>query len=154
MDFPFAKKKLKGEVKFMADIVDLAVSAGTFKTLVAAVQAAGLVDTLKGDGPFTVFAPTDDAFAKLPKGTVDGLLKDKPKLTAVLTYHVVSGAIKAADVVAHKNITTLQGQDLKIDAAKWHLHKSVKVNDANIVKVDIEADNGVIHVIDKVLMPK
>jgi uncharacterized surface protein with fasciclin (FAS1) repeats len=138
----------------MADIVDTAVAAGTFKTLVAAVQAADLVDTLKGAGPFTVFAPTDDAFAKLPKGTVEGLLKDKPKLTAVLTYHVVSGAVKAADVVVHKNITTLQGQDLKIDAAKWHLHKSVKVNDANIVKVDIEADNGVIHVIDKVLLPK
>jgi uncharacterized surface protein with fasciclin (FAS1) repeats len=138
----------------MADIVDTAVAAGTFKTLVAAVQAADLVDTLKGVGPFTVFAPTDDAFAKLPKGTVEGLLKDKPKLTAVLTYHVVSGAVKAADVVIHKNITTLQGQDLKIDAAKWHLHKSVKINDANIVKVDIEADNGVIHVIDKVLLPK
>jgi len=138
----------------MADIVDTAVAAGTFKTLVAAVQAADLVDTLKGAGPFTVFAPTDDAFAKLPKGTVEGLLKDKPKLTAVLTYHVVSGAVKAAEVVVHKNITTLQGQDLKIDAAKWHLHKSVKVNDANIVKADIEADNGVIHVIDKVLMPK
>jgi len=138
----------------MADIVDTAVAAGTFKTLVAAVQAADLVDTLKGAGPFTVFAPTDDAFAKLPKGTVEGLLKDKPKLIAVLTYHVVSGAVKAADVVVHKNITTLQGQDLKIDAAKWHLHKSVKVNDANIVKVDIEADNGVIHVIDKVLLPK
>jgi uncharacterized surface protein with fasciclin (FAS1) repeats len=138
----------------MADIVDTAVAAGTFKTLVAAVQAAGLVDTLKGDGPFTVFAPTDDAFAKLPKGTVEGLLKDKTKLTAILTYHVVSGAVKAADVVAHKNITTLQGQDLKIDAARWHLHKTVKVNDADIVKADIEADNGVIHVIDKVLMPK
>ncbi len=138
----------------MADIVDIAVSAGTFKTLVAAVQAAGLVDTLKGDGPFTVFAPTDDAFAKLPKGTLEELLKDKPRLTALLTYHVVSGAVKAADVVAHKNITTIQGQDLKIDSAKWHLHKSVKVNDANIVKVDIEADNGVIHVIDKVLLPK
>jgi uncharacterized surface protein with fasciclin (FAS1) repeats len=138
----------------MADIVDTAVAAGTFKTLVAAVQAAGLFDTLKGAGPFTVFAPTDDAFAKLPKGTVEGLLKNKPKLTAVLTYHVVSGAVKAADVVVHKNITTLQGQDLKIDAEKWHLHKSVKVNDANIVKADIEADNGVIHVIDKVLMPK
>jgi uncharacterized surface protein with fasciclin (FAS1) repeats len=138
----------------MADIVDTAVAAGTFKTLVAAVQAAGLVDTLKGEGPFTVFAPTDDAFAKLPKGTVEGLLKDKPKLTAILTYHVVSGAVKAVDVVAHKNITTLQGQDLKIDAAKWHLHKSVKINDANVVKADIEADNGVIHVIDKVLLPK
>ena len=138
----------------MADLVDIAVAAGTFKTLVAAVQTAGLVDTLKGAGPFTVFAPTDDAFAKLPKGTVEGLLKDKTKLTAVLTYHVVEGAVKAADVVVHKNITTLQGQDLKIDAAKWHLHKSVKVNDANIIKADIEADNGVIHVIDKVLLPK
>jgi len=101
----------------MADIVDTAVAVGTFKTLVAAVQAAGLVDTLKGDGPFTVFAPTDDAFAKLPKGTVEGRLKDKTKLTAVLTYHVVKGAIKAADVAVHKNITTLQGQDLKIDAS-------------------------------------
>ena len=138
----------------MADIVDTAIAAGNFKTLVAAVQAAGLVDTLKGDGPFTVFAPTDEAFAKLPKGTVEGLLKDKPKLTSILTYHVVSGAVKAADVVAHKNITTLQGQDLKIDAGKWHLHKTVKVNDADIIKADIEADNGVIHVIDKVLMPK
>ena len=138
----------------MADIVDTAVAAGTFKTLVAAVQAADLVDTLKGAGPFTVFAPTDEAFAKLPKGTVEGLLKDKPKLTAVLTYHIVSGVVKAADVIIHKNITTLQGQDLEIDAAKWHLHKSVKVNDANIVKVDIEADNGVIHVIDKVLLLK
>jgi uncharacterized surface protein with fasciclin (FAS1) repeats len=137
----------------MADIVDTAMAAGTFKTLVAAVQAAGLVDTLKGDGPFTVFAPNDEAFAKLPKGTVEALLADKPKLTAVLTYHVVNGAIKAADVIAHKNITTLQGQDLKIDAGRWHLHKVVKVNDADIVKADIEADNGVIHVIDKVLMP-
>jgi uncharacterized surface protein with fasciclin (FAS1) repeats len=138
----------------MADIVDTAIAAGTFKTLVAAVQAAGLVDTLKGEGPFTVFAPTDDAFAKLPKGTVEGLLNDKPKLTAVLTYHVVNGAIKAADLIVHKNITTLQGQDLKIDAARWHLHKTVKVNDADVIKADIEADNGVIHVIDKVLMPK
>lgn len=138
----------------MADIVDTAIAAGTFKTLVAAVQAAGLVDTLKGEGPFTVFAPTDEAFAKLPKGTVDALLADIPKLTSILTYHVANGAIKAADVVAHKNMTTLQGQDLKIDAARWHLHKTVKVNDADIVKADIEADNGVIHVIDKVLMPK
>jgi uncharacterized surface protein with fasciclin (FAS1) repeats len=138
----------------MADIVDTAVAAGTFKTLVTAVTAAGLVDTLKGDGPFTVFAPTDDAFAKLPKGTVEGLLKDIPKLTAILKYHVVEGAVKAADVVVHKNITTLQGQDVKIDAAKWHLHKAVKVNSANIIKADIEADNGVIHVIDGVLLPK
>jgi uncharacterized surface protein with fasciclin (FAS1) repeats len=138
----------------MADIVDTAVAAGTFKTLVTAVTAAKLVDTLKGKGPFTVFAPTDEAFAKLPKGTVDGLLKDIPKLTAVLTYHVVAGKVAASDVVQHPKLTTIQGQDLKIDAAKWHMHKSVKVNDANIVKADIETDNGVIHVIDKVLLPK
>jgi uncharacterized surface protein with fasciclin (FAS1) repeats len=138
----------------MADIVDTAVAAGTFKTLVAAVTAAKLVVTLKGTGPFTVFAPTDEAFAKLPKGTVEGLLKDIPKLTAVLTYHVVAGKVPASDVVQHPKLTTIQGQDVKIDAAKWHMHKSVKVNDANIVKADIETDNGVIHVIDKVLLPK
>ena len=138
----------------MADIVDTAVAAGNFKTLVAAVTAAKLVETLKSQGPFTVFAPTDEAFAKLPKGTVEGLLKDIPKLTAILKYHVVEGAVPAADVVQHKNITTLQGQDLKVDAVKWHLHKNVKINDADIVKADITTDNGVIHVIDKVLLPK
>jgi len=137
----------------MADIVDTAVAAGNFKTLVAAVTAAKLVDTLKSKGPFTVFAPTDEAFAKLPKGTVEGLLKDIPKLTAILKYHVVEGAVPAADVVQHKNITTLQGQDLKVDAVKWHLHKNVNINDADIVKADITTDNGVIHVIDKVLLP-
>jgi uncharacterized surface protein with fasciclin (FAS1) repeats len=138
----------------MADIVDTAVAAGNFKTLVAAVQAAGLVDTLKGKGPFTVFAPTDDAFAKLPKGTVEGLLKDIPKLTAVLTYHVVSGKVMAADVVKLKSAKTVQGQEVKIDASKWHMHKNVKINDAEVVKADIVTDNGVIHVIDKVLLPK
>jgi uncharacterized surface protein with fasciclin (FAS1) repeats len=138
----------------MADIVDTAVAAGNFKTLVAAVTAAKLVDTLKSEGPFTVFAPTDEAFAKLPKGTVEGLLKDIPKLTSILTYHVVEGAVQAADVVVHKNLTTLQGQDLKVDAAKWHLHKNVKINDAEIIKADLKVDNGVIHVIDKVLLPK
>ena len=138
----------------MADIVDTAVAAGTFKTLVAAVTAAKLVDTLKGKGPFTVFAPTDEAFAKLPKGTVEGLLKDIPKLTAVLTYHVVAGKVMAADVVKLKSAKTVQGQEVKIDASKWHLHKTVKINDANIVKADIATDNGVIHVIDKVILPK
>jgi uncharacterized surface protein with fasciclin (FAS1) repeats len=138
----------------MADIVDTAVAAGNFKTLVTAVQAAGLVDTLKGKGPFTVFAPNDDAFAKLPKGTVEGLLKDIPKLKAVLTYHVVAGKVMAADVVKLKTAKTVQGQDVKIDAAKWHLHKNVKINDANVVKADIVTDNGVIHVIDKVILPK
>jgi uncharacterized surface protein with fasciclin (FAS1) repeats len=138
----------------MADIVDTAVAAGSFKTLVTAVKAAGLVDTLKGKGPFTVFAPTDDAFAKLPKGTVEGLLKDIPKLTAVLTYHVVSGKVMAADVVKLKTAKTVQGQEVKIDASKWHMHKNVKINDAEVVKADIVTDNGVIHVIDKVLLPK
>jgi uncharacterized surface protein with fasciclin (FAS1) repeats len=138
----------------MGGICDTAIAAGYFKTLVAATQAAGLVETLNTKGPYTVFAPTDEAFAKLPKGTVEDLLKDIPKLTKILTYHVVEGAVPAADVVVHKNITTLQGQDVTIDAAKWHLHKTVKVNDANILKADIDADNGLIHVIDKVLMPK
>jgi uncharacterized surface protein with fasciclin (FAS1) repeats len=138
----------------MADIVDTAVAAGNFNTLVTAVKAAGLVDTLKSKGPFTVFAPTDDAFAKLPKGTVEGLLKDVPKLKAVLTYHVVSGKVMAAEVSKMKKVKTVQGQELKIDAAKWHLHKNIKVNDANIVKPDLVVDNGVCHVIDKVLIPK
>jgi uncharacterized surface protein with fasciclin (FAS1) repeats len=138
----------------MADIVDTAVAAGNFKTLVTAVKAAGLVDTLKSKGPFTVFAPTDDAFAKLPKGTVEGLLKDIPKLKTVLTYHVVAGKVMAADVVKLKTAKTVQGQDVKIDASKWHLHKNVKINDANVIKADIATDNGVIHVIDKVILPK
>lgn len=137
----------------MPDIVDLAIS-GNFKTLVAAVQAAGLVDTLKGPGPFTVFAPTDEAFAKLPKGTVEALLKDVPKLKSILLYHVVPGKLMAADVVKLKHAKTVQGEDIKIDAAKWHLHKSVKINHANIVKPDLVASNGVCHAIDTVLMPK
>jgi len=138
----------------MAGICDTAVAAGNFKTLVAATQAAGLVETLNTKGPFTVFAPTDDAFAKLPKGTVEGLLKDIPKLTAILKYHVVSGKVLAADAAKLKSAKTLQGQELKIDAAKWHLHKNIKINDANVVKADVLADNGVIHVVDKVLSPK
>ena len=138
----------------MADIVDTAVAAGSFKTLVTAVKAAGLVDTLKGKGPFTVFAPNDAAFAKLPEGTVEGLLEDIPKLKAVLTYHVVSGKVMAADVVKLKTAKTVQGQEVKIDASKWHLHMNPKINDANVVKADVVADNGVIHVIDKVLLPK
>jgi uncharacterized surface protein with fasciclin (FAS1) repeats len=137
----------------MADIVDTAASAGNFKTLVTAVQAAGLADTLKSPGPFTVFAPTDDAFAKLPKGTVENLLKDIPRLKSVLTYHVVAGKVMSADVVKLKTAKTVEGEDLKIDASRWHGHKMPKINDAEIVKADIMADNGVIHVIDKVLMP-
>jgi uncharacterized surface protein with fasciclin (FAS1) repeats len=132
----------------MADIVDTAVNAGSFSTLVAAVKAAGLVDTLKGTGPFTVFAPTDDAFAKLPEGTVDALLKDIPKLKKILTYHVVSGKVMAADVTKLKSAKTVEGSDVKIDASK-----GVKVNDSMVTTADVAADNGVIHIIDTVLMP-
>ncbi len=137
----------------MANIVDTAISAGSFKTLVAAIQTADLVDTLKGPGPFTVFAPTDEAFAALPKGALDELLKDKDKLQAVLTYHVVSGKVMASDVINLKTAKTVQGQDLKIDASRWRLRNNVKINDANVIKPDILCDNGVIHVIDKVLVP-
>ena len=133
----------------MADIVDTAINAGSFETLVAAVKAADLVDTLKGKGPFTLFAPNDDAFAKLPKGTVDKLLKDVPKLKKILTYHVVSGKVMAADVSKMKSAKTVEGSEVKIDASK-----GVKVNDANVSKADVQADNGVIHVIDTVLMPQ
>ena len=130
------------------DIVDTAVGAGTFKTLAAALTAAGLVDTLKGKGPFTVFAPTDDAFAKIPKADLDALLKDKAKLTAVLTYHVVAGKVMAVDV-KDGMVKTVQGSDLMVSTMG-----GVKVNNANVVKTDIVADNGVIHVIDRVIMPK
>jgi uncharacterized surface protein with fasciclin (FAS1) repeats len=131
-----------------ADIVDTAVQAGSFKTLATALTAAGLVDTLKGPGPFTVFAPTDAAFAKIPKAQLDALLKDKAKLTAVLTYHVVPGKVMAADVKAGK-VKTVEGSDLTITTAG-----GVKVDNAKVTKTDIFADNGVIHVIDTVLMPK
>ena len=131
------------------DIVDTAVAAGSFKTLVQAVQAAGLVDVLKGDGPFTVFAPTDEAFAKLPAGTLEGLLKDKAKLTAILTYHVVPGKQMASDVVSASELKTVQGQALKVFASD-----GVKIDDANVVKTDILCSNGVIHVIDSVVIPQ
>jgi uncharacterized surface protein with fasciclin (FAS1) repeats len=131
------------------DIVDTAVAAGNFKTLASALQTAGLVDTLKGKGPFTVFAPTDEAFAKIPKADLDALLKDKAKLAAVLTYHVVPGKVMAADVVKLKEAKTVQGGSVTIDATK-----GVKVDGANVVKADIAASNGVIHVIDSVILPK
>ena len=131
------------------DIVDTAVAAGSFKTLATALQAAGLVETLKDKGPFTVFAPTDEAFAKVPKADLDALLKDKAKLTAVLTYHVVPGKVMAADVVKLKEAKTVQGGSLKIDATK-----GVKVDNASVVKTDIVCSNGVIHVIDSVVMPR
>lgn len=131
------------------DIVDTAVSAGSFNTLVAAVKAAGLVDVLKGEGPFTVFAPNDEAFAKLPAGTVESLLKDKEKLTAILTYHVVPGKYKASDVVAAHHLKTVQGQSLSVDASN-----GVKIDSAKVIATDIETSNGVIHVIDSVVLPK
>jgi uncharacterized surface protein with fasciclin (FAS1) repeats len=139
---------LSGLAAQAADIVDTAVSAGSFKTLVTAVQAAGLVDTLKGAGPFTVFAPTDEAFAKIPKAQLDALLKDKAALTKVLTYHVVPGKVMAADVKAGK-VKTVQGSELTISTMG-----GVKVDAANVVKTDVVASNGVIHVIDTVVMPK
>lgn len=134
------------------DIVDTAVAAGQFKTLAAALKAAGLVETLKGNGPFTVFAPTDEAFSKLPKGTVEDLLKpeNKARLTAVLTYHVVPGKVMAADVVKVKEAKTVQGSSLKVNAAGG----KVMVDNATVVKTDITASNGVIHVIDTVVLPK
>ena len=130
------------------DIVDTAVSAGQFNTLAKALTEAGLVETLKGKGPFTVFAPTDEAFAKLPPGTLEALLADKAKLTAVLTYHVVAGKVMAADVVKLSEAKTVQGQNVKIGTMG-----GVMVNDAHVVKTDIMASNGVIHVIDKVILP-
>lgn len=132
----------------MQNIVETAVAAGSFKTLVAAVQAAGLVDTLSGPGPFTVFAPTDEAFAKIPKETLDAVLADKEKLTAILTYHVVSGKVMAKDVMGLTEAKTVQGGTLKIDTSA-----GVMVNDATVTKTDIECTNGVIHVVDTVLMP-
>jgi uncharacterized surface protein with fasciclin (FAS1) repeats len=136
----------------MKDIVDTAVGAGQFGTLVAAVKAAGLVDTLKGPGPFTVFAPTDDAFAKLPKGTVEDLLKpeNKAKLASILTYHVLPSKVMAADIAGKKmGAKTVQGTEIAVDATA-----GVKINGASVVTADIAATNGVIHVIDTVLLPK
>lgn len=132
-----------------ADIVDTAVAAGQFKTLVKAVQAAGLVDTLKGPGPFTVFAPTDAAFAKLPPGALDSLLANPEKLKAVLTYHVVPGKVMSSDVKPGM-VKTVEGADamLSVNGGK------VMIDKANVVKPDVEASNGVIHVIDSVIMPK
>ena len=138
--------------KAQKDIVDTAVAAGSFKTLAAALQAAGLIDTLKGKGPFTVFAPTDEAFAKLPAGTVEELLKpeNKAKLTAILTYHVVAGKVMAADVVKLNSAKTVQGGSVSIKTGNG----GVMVDNAKVVKTDIATSNGVIHVIDSVILPK
>ena len=135
----------------MHNIIDTAVAAGNFKTLAAALTAAGLVETLKGTGPFTVFAPTDEAFAKLPAGTVDALLKDVPKLKGILTYHVVSGKVMAADVMKMdgKSAKTVNGAELKIGT-----QGGVKLNGTvHVTKTDVDCSNGVIHVVDAVLMP-
>ena len=135
-----------------SDIVDTAVAAGSFNTLAKALQAAGLVDTLKGNGPFTVFAPTDAAFAKLPAGTLEDLLKpeNKDKLTAILTYHVISGKVMAKDVTKLNSAKTVNGKDVKIMTEGG----KVMINGANVVSADVKASNGVIHVIDTVLLPE
>ena len=139
---------LVSSIAFAADIVDTAISAGQFKTLVKAVQEAGLVDTLKGKGPFTVFAPTDAAFAKLPPGTLEALLNDKAKLAEVLTYHVVPGKVKSGDIKPGA-VKTVQGQSVQLSTKGG----AVMVNDAKVTKADIMASNGVIHVIDTVIVP-
>lgn len=137
-----------GAASAAQDIIDTAKSAGKFNTLVAAIEAAGLTETLKGAGPFTVFAPTDEAFAKLPAGTVDALLKDKAKLTKILTYHVVAGQVMAKDVKPGK-VTTVEGSKLSVTKGSY----GVKVDNAQVVATDVAASNGVIHVIDTVVIP-
>ena len=135
--------------KAPGDVIDIAVADGRFTVLAKALQAAGLIDTLKGAGPFTVFAPTDAAFAKLPAGTVEGLLADKAKLTAVLTYHVVPGRLTAADVAKARSLKTVQGGSLTVDASK-----GVKLDGATVIVADVAASNGVIHAIDTVVLPR
>ena len=142
----FVRAEDKGDKK---DIVDTAVGAGQFKTLAKLLGQAGLVEALKGKGPFTVFAPTDEAFAKVPKATLSALAKDKDKLKAVLTYHVVPGSVKAAQVVKLDHAKTLQGSDVKIKVEDGKVH----INDATVIKADILTSNGVIHVIDRVILP-
>ena len=149
---PATASAQNGSTKPTKDIVGVAVDAGSFTTLVAALKAAGLVETLQGKGPFTVFAPTDAAFAKLPKGTVEALLADKEQLTAILTYHVVPGKVTAADVIrmGKGNPATVNGQTLAIMVQSGKVY----VNDATVVSADVMATNGVIHVIDTVVLPK
>ena len=138
----------KTETATEMDIVDTAVAAGSFNTLVSALEAAGLVDTLKGEGPFTVFAPTDEAFAKIPEDQIQALLANKTQLTEILTYHVVAGDVMSTDLENGMQVETLQGGNLSIDTTE-----GVMVNDAKVVQADIECTNGVIHAIDTVLMP-
>jgi uncharacterized surface protein with fasciclin (FAS1) repeats len=143
------EKGAKAEMAASGDIVAVAMGAGSFDTLVTALEAAGLVETLQGKGPFTVFAPTDEAFAKIPKSDLDALLADKEKLTAVLTYHVVQGRVMAADVAGLDSAMTVQGQSIDIQTAG-----GVTVDGAKVVQTDIMATNGVIHVIDTVILPE
>lgn len=137
------------EITMSKNIVETAIAAGSFSTLVSAVQAADLVETLSGPGPFTVFAPTDAAFAKLPAGTLESLLDDKAKLASILTYHVVAGKVMAADAAKLTSAKTVNGQSITIDASN-----GVKINNAMVTQADIEASNGIIHVIDTVLLPQ
>ena len=137
----------------MKDIMSIFLEAGTFKMLVSAIQAADLVDTLRSPGPFTVFAPNDEAFAKLPNGAYGSLLKNVPELKAVLMYHIVSGKLTINEISKMDSAMTIQGQEVKIDGHKWHLHVTPKINKANITNYDLKTDNGIIHVLDRVLMP-
>jgi uncharacterized surface protein with fasciclin (FAS1) repeats len=152
MPAAFAGHHNEGDHGMKKDIVDVAAENGSFNTLVAAIKAAGLVDTLKGKGPFTVFAPTDEAFAKLPEGTVEMLLEpeNKDKLAAILTYHVVSGKVMSTDVVKIDSATSVQGEMLMVEVVAG----SVMINNAKVIMADVKTSNGVIHVIDTVLMPK
>jgi len=138
----------------LPDIIDTAMSSSMFSRLVEAIKAAGLVDTLKGPGPFTVFAPTDEAFAKIPMDQLDMWMKDTAKLKDLLMFHVVNGKMMSSDLAQHEYLQALNGGELRIDAKRWHLHRNMKVNGANIIKADLVVDNGVCHAIDNVLMPK
>ena len=137
----------------MKDILNIFLEAGTFRMFVSAIQATELVETLRSVGPFTVFAPDEVAFAKIPKDELDSFLKDTPRLKAILMYHIVAGKYTINEISKMKTLKTIQGQEVKIDAHKWHLHVTPKINDAIITNYNLEADNGIIHVIDKVLMP-
>ncbi len=136
----------------MGDIVEVIAAIDYLRTLSTAINASGLTETLKGKGPYTVFAPTNDAFAKLPEKTTEQLMKDAPELKALINSHVVEGKIAVAALVGLKSVKNVQGQEIDVDASRWHLHSSVKVGGADIVKADVQASNGVIHVIDKVLL--
>ncbi|WP_298667445.1 fasciclin domain-containing protein [uncultured Methanofollis sp.] len=136
-------------VQIQKNIVETAIASGEFNTLVAAVKAAGLVEALSSPGPFTVFAPNDAAFSKVPKATIDSIMKDKAKLADILKYHVISGKYMSSDVAKTSSLKTLQGSDLSVDTSK-----GVKINDANVIKADIVCSNGICHVIDSVLVPK